>query len=207
MALTFNGVSYVAKSSALVAAAPMSFSCWFNPTSVAANAMIMGIASSTTTHSSFFAIQFLSASDKVCCSISSDKGDVTDLTALHATTISINTWYHVCGVFTSTTSRTIYVNGAGAVSSAVSVTPGTCDSTYIGALIANGALVAGLIGAIADPAIWNVALTATDVAALATGGGPTLTHPTGLVANPLLSGGDPKEPDAVSSTRWNVVLG
>ncbi len=207
MALTFDGLNYITKASALVAAAPMTFACWFNPTSHTADAYIMGITSATSTHSSVFAMKLLTASAKMCCYVSNDGASTTDATALATTVLSNATWYHVACVFTSTTSRTCYVNGGNSSTSVVSVSPGTCDSSYIGDIKFNAIVKPGAIGSIAFPAFWNVALTATDVLALSSAIGPIRSHPAGLVGYPRLTGGNSPEPDMVSATGWTLVSG
>ncbi len=208
MSLTFDGLNYITKASAIVAAAPMTFACWFNPTSHTADAYIMGITSATSTHSSVFAMKFLTASTKVCCYISNDAASTTDITAASTNLVATNaTWFHLACVFTSATSRTSYVNGGGAVTSAVSVTPGTCDSSFTGDVKFNALVKTGAIGQIAFPAFWNVALTSTDILALSSSIGPLRGHPAGLVGYPRLTGGNSPEPDMVSSTGWTLVSG
>lgn len=206
MALTFDAGNYISKASALVASPPMTMACWVNFTTNAANAFIMGIASATTTHSSYFSIQMLTASKKIIAAISNDAGSTTDVTAATSTTTSTATWYHVAAVFTSATSRTAYLNGAGATTSAVSVTPGTCDSSYVGDIKFNATVAAGLIGLVAFPAFWNVALSATDIASLANGESPLHYHPSGLVSYARLTGGNSPEPDIISGS-WTLVSG
>ncbi len=207
MALTFNGGNYITQASALVAAAPMTFSCWVNLTSISANAFIMGIASGTTGHSSYFAMEFITASAKMCAAIKNDAGSTTDVTALTTATLSANTWYHVACVFTSITSRVCYLNGVAGTSSAVSVTPGTCDSSYIGNIKFNAIVSTGAIGAIAFAGIWKVALVAGDILSLSTGCSPRTVVPASLVSYPKsLGDGNSPEPDVVSGS-WTLVTG
>lgn len=208
MARTFDGGNYLSQSSALVAAAPMTFACWINFASgITTNAAVMGITSSAATHQSYYSMSLLGSSSKMSCSISNDAGSTTDFTAASSQVISVSTWYHVACVFASTTSRTCYVNGANSVSSAVSVSPGTCNSTTIGALSLDGLISAGPKGTIAFPAFWSVALTAADVLSLSKGFGPARTHRTGLVGYARLTGGNSPEPDMVSATGWTLVSG
>jgi Concanavalin A-like lectin/glucanases superfamily len=208
MALTFDGANYITKASALVSAAPMTFCCLFTtPSSISADAYVMGIASGTSAHFSLFAMKFLTASAKMCCYISNDAGSTTDNTAASSTTLSASTTYHVACVFTSTTSRTCYVNGGGSTNSTVSVTPGTCDSSYIGSVKFNGAVATGTLGTIAFPMIYGAALSATDVASLAKAVGPQHVRTSNLVSYLRLTGGNSPEPDYMSTTGWTLVAG
>lgn len=208
MALTFDGGNYITKASALVAAAPMTFSCFFTtPSSIAVDAYLMGIASATTTHFSLFAMKYLTSSSKMCCYISNDSGSTTDATAAASTTLSSSTTYHVACVFTSTSSRTCYLNGAGSVTSAVTVSPGTCDSSYIGSVKFNAAVAAGTLGTIAFPMIYGAALSATEVLSLSKGIGPAHVRTTNLISYLRLTGGNSPEPDLMSTTGWTIVSG
>jgi hypothetical protein len=95
-----------------------------------------------------------------------------------------NTWQHAVGVFTSTTSRTAYLNGSAA-------TTNTTNRTYTGSSLNGFGIHYGptsLFGgaesnyAVAECAAWNVALTADEIAALADGFSPQLIRPSALVA-------------------------
>jgi hypothetical protein len=208
MSLTFDGGNYLTKATALVAAAPMTFSCFFTtPAAITADAYIMGISSGTSTHFSVFAMKFLTASAKVCCYISNDAGSTTDNTAAASTTLSASTTYHVACVFTSATSRTCYLNGTSSVSSSVSVTPGTCDSSYIGNVKFNAVVAAGTLGSISFPVIHGAALSATDVLSLSKGIGPAHARTLNLVSYLRLTGGHSPEPDYMSTTGWTLVAG
>lgn len=206
MALTFDGGNYLSQSSALVTVAPLTLRCIVSLSSIAANAFIMGVASSTATHHSFFAIEFLSSSSKFCASISNDAGSTTDITAVSSQVVSTNTFYDVMAVFTSTTSRTCYVNGGNSGSSTVSVTPGTPDTSYIGNIKVNGAASTGAIGTIAFPAFWSVALTSTDALSQGVGLSALHQHPASLASYARLTGGNSPEPDMVKGS-WTLVSG
>lgn len=206
MALTFDGLNYISKASALVASPPFTLACWVNFTTNSADAYIMGITSATAAHSSFFAIQMLTASKKIIAAIGNDAASTTDVTAATSTTTSTATWYHVAAVFTSASSRTAYLNGAGATTSVVSVTPGTCDTTTAGTIKFNNIVKPGLIGQIAFPCVIGAALSAADVLSLV-GIGPHHRHPSTLKGYARLTGGNSPEPDMMSSTGWTLVLG
>jgi hypothetical protein len=81
----------------------------------------------------------------------------------------VNTWSHVCGVFTSSTSRTIYVGGISRATNTTDIgSQNTMDEYLVGARRAT-TIALHYTGRIADAAIWNVALTAAEIASLADG--------------------------------------
>ena len=82
-------------------------------------------------------------------------------------TYSANTWIHLCSVFTSASSRSLYANGSlvgtntTTVGSSNSYTRITIGGNHVQTFFTNGL--------IAEVGIWNVALTAAEVASLAKG--------------------------------------
>ena len=83
--------------------------------------------------------------------------------------VNQNTWGHICGVFTSSTSRTGYANGGNATTTTTNRgTQNTANSFLIGARYLT-TLGGYMVGRIAEVGIWNVALTAAEVASLAKG--------------------------------------
>jgi hypothetical protein len=94
---------------------------------------------------------------------------------------AVNTWYHAAGVVAASNLRTVYFNGGAGTPDTVSVSPTGVDRTIIGARF-NTTLGLHWNGKIAECAIWNVALGAAEIAALAKGFSPLLIRPTSLVA-------------------------
>jgi hypothetical protein len=87
----------------------------------------------------------------------------------------------VAAVFVSAASRTAYFNGVASAENTTSVTPLTFDAAAIGARAIGGSYGLYADGKIADAAIWNVALTAAEIASLAKGISPRLIRPQSLV--------------------------
>ena len=84
---------------------------------------------------------------------------------------ALNTWYHVAGVYESATSRKAYINGSNDSAendNSNSVTPSGVNLLIIGARF-NTTIGGYFPGDIAEVGIWNVALTAAEVASLAKG--------------------------------------
>jgi hypothetical protein len=214
MARSFSGSGqYLTTASALVAAAPMTFACWINATAVPASANlyvdIMSISSSTSAHSSAFNMEIKNntgANPKLTAECSNDAGSVDDETAQASTVIATATWYHAACVWASATSRSAYINGAAKVSSSVSCTPGTCNSTTIAAINVNGAVstTSEFNGQVAFPAIWKVALSDADITSLASGASPRKVQPGNLVSYSRLTGAISPEPDIARSTTWTL---
>jgi hypothetical protein len=76
-------------------------------------------------------------------------------------------WFHFCCVFASTTSRTVYLNGAHSATdtTGMAAAPTGLDNTTAGVLLRTSAAQA-LDGTLDDLRIYNRALTATDAWAL-----------------------------------------
>lgn len=97
------------------------------------------------------------------------------------TGFSSNTWQHACGVWTSTSSRTVYLNGGSSATSSATVSQPTTDRVLIG--MRTSASVNGLFmdGQIAEVGIWNAALTAAEIASLSKGMACEKVRPQSLV--------------------------
>lgn len=145
--------------------------------------------------------------DKVTATTNTTTGTVSAVTS---TAISANTWFHACAVFTSATSRDAYLNGGGKGSNTTSRSPTGIDRTAIGVLFGSSVSQpfgpAGT-GDLAEVAVWNIALSAADVAALATGVSPLLIHPEALVGYWPLLGVNSPENNLLSNTSVMSITG
>ena len=106
-------------------------------------------------------------------------------------------WVHVCGVFGSSTSRVLYVNGVNEGSNATSVAP-TLSKLALG-IRSDGATPSSqpswFTGQIAEAAIYSAALDAAQVASLAAGASPIIVAPASLVFYCRLLGEASPEPN------------
>ncbi len=152
----------------------MTFACWFNTDVIGANQVIQSIGVNGGT-------------ERLVLLLSSTGGIVAQsfaagvaVTAAHLTVCSSGTWYHACAVFSSTTSRSIYLNGTGKVTDTTASNPSGFDRTNIGIRwsTTRGLFFDGLLFA---PSIWNVALTDAEVVSLAAGFSPKQVRPASLV--------------------------
>jgi hypothetical protein len=119
----------------------------------------------------------------------------TQAIAQSSTGFTINTWHHACAVFTSNTSRTIYLDGGGAVTDTTDLSgSGTTpdDRTSIGNLerLSAGSYFPGLL---MEAAFWTAALTADEVAILAKGFSPIMVRPGSLAGHVPVYGNDSPE--------------
>ena len=98
---------------------------------------------------------------------------------------SAATWHNVIGIFATTTSRTIYIDGGNSDENTESITPSSIAKIHIGA---GKAAAEKLDGKVAEVGIWDVALSGASIAALAAGAYPDDIESGDLVAYyPLLS--------------------
>lgn len=174
MARNFNGTSArIHISSAVVSATPYTMACWFRTTNMTQVSALISLTSSTTQYSTLF-FRGDVAGDPVDILIESGSGQNT---ARSTTGCTSGQWHHACGVFTSSTSRTVYLDGGSSATNTNSVTP-SVDRTEVGAWQSSF----WFNGDIAEVGIWNIDLTAAEVASLAKGVSPALIRPQNHVA-------------------------
>lgn len=87
---------------------------------------------------------------------------------------SVDTWHHFAAVFESNTKRTIYIDGAGAVTDTTDVAPSGLDRTALG-VSGDANPDSPLAGLLAEVRVWDGALSAAHIATLAAKGAPTFT--------------------------------
>lgn len=172
---------------------PLTLACWFKPASVAGG-----------TNKSLVSLDDGAANEFLLRSVASG-GAVAAVanTGISTTagTQSNGVWGHAAAVFASSTSRTSYLNGVAATVDTTNVTPSGINGTHVGRLWAASQFADGDI---AEVAIWNVALSAADMAALALGISPSMIRPDALVFYaPLIGVGSP-EPDLVGRRNLTV---
>lgn len=163
---------------------PFSMACWFNPVNVSSDQYLMSMSDEATTNN----YHILYARGAVSGQLTAHSRAGADPAYCNTTiAASTATWNHACGVWSSTSARAVYLNGANKGSqSGVSATPAGLDNFVIGALDRSASDVFSDC-TIAEAAVWNVALTDDDVLVLATGVAPTAVRPASLVGYwPLL---------------------
>ena len=199
--------NFLRYASGVVTAVPVTMACWAKTSITGSVQGIMGLHASGSTHArNNFRLRVESANQ---VSFSSANGANSD-GAGASTTITANTWFHVCGVSSSSTSRAVYFNGGSKGTNATNLTPSGINRTSIG--VGDGStptfeFAPGGTGDIAEAAIWNIALSDADVAALAAGASPLLIHPEALVGYWPLLGNNSPENNLLSNTSVLSVQG
>lgn len=177
MARAFNGTSArIHVSSAAISALPFTLACWFRTTSMAHLGALVSVNS--TTLSNHYAGLFFRgdiANDPVEILYQAATGERVSRSATGCTS---GKWHHACAVFSSETERTVYLDGGSSGKSFTSTVFPTVDRTEI------GAHRSGLWfnGDIAEVGIWNIDLSAAEIAALAKGVSPALIRPQNHIA-------------------------
>lgn len=131
----------------------------------------------------------------------------TAASAVTSTTLTAGQWFHGAGVWNSVSSRIAYLNGGGKIENTGTVGAlANHDRTAIGARMKLTPVYSN--GAVAEVAIWNVALTDEEIATLAAGCSPLLVRPASLMNywplcdTPITFGG----PEYVTSWKaWNYL--
>lgn len=117
------------------------------------------------------------------------------------TTLSTGTWYHGLGVFRSATDRQLYLDGASdsAVFTTSRTFPINLDGISIGMLRDVSPSEALEDSDVAEVALWNVELSAGEIAALGSGVAANIIRPSALVGYWPLFGDTTGEPDLSGS--------
>jgi hypothetical protein len=125
---------------------------------------------------------------------------------------SVGTWYNIVGTYNGSTAQKIYVTTAGGSTTTASANPGTSglfsttDGPRIGYDIEQGPVNSNFLnGSVADCGLWNVELTAQEVAGLATGARPSQIRTANVVGWWPLGGIQSPEPD-LSGNAGNGTL-
>ena len=150
-----------------------------NPTTVVGNDGLAQVDDGTDNEDVF--LLYLNAG--VITAFISAGGSTASATA--GTALGTGTWAHAAAVYVSTASRFAYKNGVVGTENTTSLTPTTIDGVRLGAQVGTNFMD----GTLAEVGIWNVALDAGEIAALAKGFSPQLIRPASLIHYyPLIRG-------------------
>ena len=151
-----------------VSSTPLSFACWFNTTNTTAIQALMCVNATAGTERHVLYARGDVAGDPIRMQSSTGTAGNADTTSGYSSGI----WTHACGVVSSSSSRTAYINGGSSATNSTNVPfSNALVQASIGAQRFN-AFPSGTsftTGLIAEVGIWNVALTAAEIASLAKG--------------------------------------
>jgi hypothetical protein len=154
MACGINGATDYFTFSPPVTGTPFTLSVWvYAPT--LNSRFVINMANGESYHS----LLYLSDGTAIARSFVSGDGSFNGQSTTSGFTAAA--WHHLCGVWTSNANRQIYLNGSS----------GTANTTTknVGTLTSASAAASTGVHYIADIGIWNVALTAAEIASLAKG--------------------------------------
>lgn len=176
---------YLEVEQAAVTATPFSFGCWFWTNDLAANQVMMFVGDKDQSQQYYQILVRGSAG-----------GDpvqlwrrATSTTATSTTTgVTINTWHHAMAVLIADDDAAVYIDGGSVGTSVVSRVPAGWDRMAIGRE-GDAGPSNYMSGGVAEAVFYNVALSATEVAALALHVSPVMIRPQNIVAYwPLIRG-------------------
>jgi hypothetical protein len=148
-------------------ASPLTLAAWIRPTATGGNQTAVSVHASSNSDRCSIGVTS-SATRKIRAPHVNDGGAAQTLES--TASFTDGQWCHACGVFTSTASRTVYLNGGSSASGTTNIgSLSAFNTTLVGANIASGSIGTYFNGDIAEVGIWNAALTAAEVASLAKG--------------------------------------
>lgn len=173
--------------SAPVAAMPLTMACWFKPVDTT--------ISSQMSYEPAAAGQYYRLYTGTQVNAAAYDGSAIGTASVGA--ITTGAWTHCAAVFTGTASRAAFQNGTKSTIETTTVNGITFARVELGRVYFNGSPLQYANGDIAEAAIWNVALSDADIAALALGLSPLLVRPDALVFYAPLMGQNSPELDVV----------
>jgi len=164
MAYEFTSANstHLTTASAPVSSHPCTLACWFYSNSLTDCALLT--VENPSGHLTLMNIG-TNSNGTVRANIYNNSGVSFDTTA----TYNNQEWIHICCVFNSATSRTLYLNGANSVTNTNNVTTSGLTRIAISGRSYIGSTSAFANGRVAESGIWNAALTAEEIASLAKG--------------------------------------
>lgn len=182
MAYTFNGSNQYLSMTHPVADVPLTMACWFNSNSATTLQTLITVSNLGGNNYRLQLQGTIAAKPLRLAQQGLNSSNTAATVTVDSTTgYTANTWMHACGVFTSITSRTVYLNGGNNATSTVQNTANYIDRLWFGANSQAAGPLNYFSGAAAEIGIWNTDLTAAEVAILATGIAATRVRPANLV--------------------------
>jgi hypothetical protein len=191
MARELDGTTgFLSRSSAIVSGVPATLAGWVYLNSLAAEIYVIGLGNSSGADGSMMNVYVRTTG---AVRANAQNSAFTGTSATTTATISTGSWHHVCAVFTSATSRAVFLDGANKATNATSVTIGALDRSFIGGGMEAGFQIISPSCRVAEVGIWNVALTDAEVACLGAGMSPKFIRRPSLVEYVPIYGNDSPE--------------
>jgi hypothetical protein len=171
-----------------VTAAPLSMGVWIKLTTLPSDGnyivlFVIQDSGATSGNESYFESYLSNSSGVYTLYAATSASDDEDVSSLVVTgDIDTSNWHFIYATFGSITSRYIFMDDAWGVEGTASRTPGGLDETAFASAYYGDAWAGFVNGKLAHPFIYNVELTAIEVARLAAGALPTEIRPEALVA-------------------------
>jgi hypothetical protein len=172
MAYSFTAASsqYLSTASTPVSSLPCTLACWFRITSTSNNTVLVTLdsgASSRIQISNNGSTSPKRAVQAVTFNSSNSFGRI----GINESSYSANEWYHAAGVFETDSIMNAYFNASvGTIAEPLpAVSVSGINKILVGARTSAGTLGQFHDGQLAEVGVWNVALTAAEVASLAKG--------------------------------------
>jgi len=171
MARGFTGASsqYLSTLSTPITTFPCTLACLVNLTNTTDTCAFISLQNSTGQSRIQLSNNLLTSPKRAVQSTAFDLAGNNGAVGVNETAFSAGVWYHAAGVFANASSTEAFFNGGiGSTIGSGSITPTGIDQILIGARRSTSL---GLYqnGLIAEVGIWNVALTAAEIASLAKG--------------------------------------
>lgn len=200
MARDFNGSTDHGRSTAVVVTGPpFTMAGWVIPTNTGSNQIVMGLTDWDTAWN----CHYISINTDATAIAAVTAEDVS-FTGSGASGLTAGVFNHIGGVWASTTSRVPYVNGVVGTEDTTLKAPDDISDFTAGAMGTGSSWQAPTNGVIAELGLWNVALTAGEMASLANGTSPLLIRRANLVRYHRFVGRRSPEPDEINGNALTL---
>lgn len=187
---------------AAVTAVPLTLACWFMAMDTTTEHCLVFVGDKGSSNNYFFLAASGNAGGDPIRAYTRDA--VSNVVAASTAAYTANVWQHAAAVYAATNSRVAYLNGGNSGTETTIAVPVGPNRTSIGR-VGRNVPFAYLDGLVAEVGIWNVALSASEIAALAQRVSPLHVQAANLVGYwPLYGVADP-EPD-YSGAVLNLTL-
>lgn len=170
---TGNQTDYIQATASLFSY-PFTINFWFYPTISGVGTLQVFVLHNTTDNQ-----RFVFQINTITSRLQFNAFTTANANAIAGANYTLNSWNMATAVGTSSTSRTVYINGNNAVTN-TTLRAVTTPTRWLVAANYAGTVNPAYEGRISEIAIWNAALNQTDITSLYRGSKATLVQPTNL---------------------------